>query len=164
MKKKYQKIQKHYDEIHKIYIANSAIVLERLLKTFIKHLQKGSAIFDIGCGPGHDTDYFTKKGFETTGIDFSPKMIDYAKKHNQGKFYQADITAEDFFKKFTKIDNAWISAMLMHLEPSDQIKFLSKLKKHLSKDGIVGIIVPLRDKQRELKVQRKISLKKKDTK
>lgn len=42
-------------------------------------LKKGSAILDLGCGPGLYTEKFAKRGYKVTGIDFSRRSIAYAK-------------------------------------------------------------------------------------
>jgi SAM-dependent methyltransferase len=38
-------------------------------------------LLDLGCGPGIYADLFARKGFDVTGIDLSPRSIEYAKKH-----------------------------------------------------------------------------------
>lgn len=37
-------------------------------------------LLDLGCGPGLYTERFAKMGYQVTGIDFSERSIDYAKK------------------------------------------------------------------------------------
>ncbi|NUM70665.1 MAG: methyltransferase domain-containing protein [Ignavibacteriaceae bacterium] len=46
---------------------------------------KGKKILDAGCGPGKYAEILSEKGALVTGIDFSAKMIDRAKKRNNGK-------------------------------------------------------------------------------
>lgn len=36
-------------------------------------------IGDLGCGPGHVTDYLTKRGLNAFGIDLSPGMVEFAR-------------------------------------------------------------------------------------
>lgn len=38
-------------------------------------------LLDIGCGPGLYAERFVKTGYAVTGIDFSKRTIDYARKH-----------------------------------------------------------------------------------
>ncbi|MFH0993061.1 MAG: class I SAM-dependent methyltransferase, partial [bacterium] len=47
----------------------------------------GKTLLDLGCGPGIYTELFTDHGFSVTGIDFSPRSVDYARKSavDQGK-------------------------------------------------------------------------------
>nr|WP_314462196.1 class I SAM-dependent methyltransferase [uncultured Clostridium sp.] len=37
-------------------------------------------LLDLGCGPGIYGEFFAKSGFKVTGVDFSSRSIDYAKK------------------------------------------------------------------------------------
>lgn len=37
-------------------------------------------ILDVGCGPGTVTAYLAERGFEVTGVDLSPRMIDHAQR------------------------------------------------------------------------------------
>ena len=45
---------------------------------FIK-LKKGNFL-DLGCGNGRNTLFFSKKGFDSMGIDFSPSAIKICKR------------------------------------------------------------------------------------
>lgn len=38
-------------------------------------------LLDIGCGPGIYAERFVKEGYQVTGIDFSRKSIDYARRN-----------------------------------------------------------------------------------
>jgi len=42
---------------------------------------KRPRLLDLGCGPGIYADLFARQGFEVTGIDLSPRSIEYAKRH-----------------------------------------------------------------------------------
>jgi SAM-dependent methyltransferase len=52
-----------------------------LLKTFERFivLPKAARILDVGCGPGKWTRMYAEKGFLTTGIDASPRMVQLAR-------------------------------------------------------------------------------------
>lgn len=45
-------------------------------------LPKGSAILDLGCGPGLYTQRFAEAGHNVTGIDFSKRSIEYAREQS----------------------------------------------------------------------------------
>ena len=61
--------------------------LTRLLKP-----DKTKKIVDIGCGLGHHVNLFSKKGFDTIGVDNSESMIKFAKKkYPNSNFKKANI-------------------------------------------------------------------------
>ncbi len=42
--------------------------------------QEDSQVADIGCGPGHISDFLARRGLSVQGIDLSPAMIDLARR------------------------------------------------------------------------------------
>lgn len=54
--------------------------------------QKGELILDIGAGQGVLAPEVAKHGAEYTGVDVSPKLLEYARQHHgeHGRFLQAD--------------------------------------------------------------------------
>lgn len=57
-------------------------------------IRTGSKVLEIGSGPGHVANHLAKLGASVTGVDFSPQMVEVAKKkYPQITFEQAD--AED---------------------------------------------------------------------
>lgn len=46
--------------------------------------QRPRRLLDMGCGPGLYMDRFLERGYDCTGIDFSPASIDYAEKRLSG--------------------------------------------------------------------------------
>lgn len=58
-------------------------------------LVKGCKILDLGCGAGRHSIEFAGRGVSVTGIDISPKMIEYAKGRTKSKlaqYIQCDIS------------------------------------------------------------------------
>lgn len=51
-----------------------------LLERYSRHLPQGGKVLDIGCGPGAFSNALHKSGFEVTGADFAPAMIEHARK------------------------------------------------------------------------------------
>jgi len=47
----------------------------------------GSAVLDLGCGPGDYVDLLQQRGWQAVGIDSSPAMISHAQREKQGTFY-----------------------------------------------------------------------------
>jgi ubiquinone/menaquinone biosynthesis C-methylase UbiE len=89
--KKYTlKTIKYYNLIAENYLhSEAAVVVKEKIDKFIR-LLPGKRVLDVGCGPGHDTNYLTERGFECLGIDLSKKMIQIAKKNFKGRFKVAD--------------------------------------------------------------------------
>src|SRR5699024_8885532 len=46
-----------------------------------QYVTEGSSVIDIGCGSGYGTYKLYEAGFNATGIDLSPNMIELAKEH-----------------------------------------------------------------------------------
>ena len=60
--------------------------------------KSGDRLLDAGCGTGHFSAFFAERGFEVTGADVSPEMIEIARQKTIPKatFQLADITALPF--------------------------------------------------------------------
>jgi SAM-dependent methyltransferase len=65
-----------YNELHK-----KPFDME-LLQQFSKRIPTGSKVCDLGCGPGHITEYLYNLGVNVIGIDISENMIKLAKERN----------------------------------------------------------------------------------
>ncbi|HEV7889153.1 MAG TPA: methyltransferase domain-containing protein [Pyrinomonadaceae bacterium] len=53
-------------------------------------LPAGSRILDVGCGSGWLSEYFARLGYDVTGIDISPDLIEIAKERVASVAYDAD--------------------------------------------------------------------------
>lgn len=53
-------------------------------------------LLDLGCGPGLYAERFAKAGYTVTGIDFSKRSIDYAKKQNETSLHKIDYLYQDY--------------------------------------------------------------------
>ncbi len=49
-----------------------------LLSQFAALVGTEPPVLDLGCGPGHTTEYLTSLGLHATGVDLSPRMIENA--------------------------------------------------------------------------------------
>jgi SAM-dependent methyltransferase len=58
-----------------------------------RYVPRGSHVLDLGCGPGADAVYFARSGYRVTAIDWSPGMVDEARRRAQraGLADRADI-------------------------------------------------------------------------
>jgi SAM-dependent methyltransferase len=75
-----------YDVFARIYNQEwgqelSELALKPLEKLLLNHLNKGTHIFDIGCGTGQLAQELLNRGYQVTGLDGSEAMLDYAQKN-----------------------------------------------------------------------------------
>lgn len=145
MKRYIQRTIKFYDGVAEKYIkSDAAVVLKNKIDRFID-LLPGKKVLDVACGPGHDTDYLTKKGIDCLGIDLSGKMINLATKNFKGKFEVMDFFNLEFDDN--SFDGMWCSSIFVHIRKSDLPKLLNKSKKVLKINGILGIITAKKQKR-----------------
>src|SRR5258708_5598263 len=86
---------------------------------FISLLSQGTSVLDIGCGGGLTSEYLVEKGLHVTGIDFSEKMIEIAKKRvPEGKFIVMDV--KDLGDLEESFDGIYAQAVLLHF-PKNEI-------------------------------------------
>ena len=144
MKKYTKKTIKYYNDIANDYFrSNAAVVMKDKIDKFIS-LLPGEKVLDVACGPGHDTDYLTKKGFNCLGIDLSEKMIEIAKQNSRGKF-----EVMDFFNlKFEDdtFDGLWCSSVFVHVAKKDLFQLLGNFKRMLKNEGVLGLITVKKQK------------------
>ena len=108
----------------------------------VSRVKKGRML-DIGCGEGFSLDFFSKKGWEVLGLDYSddgvsrqfPDQVDNLK---TGDIYKLlDKIQENENEKF---DLIICNNVLEHL--LDPIDFVKRFKSLLTKDGVARIQVP----------------------
>ena len=62
----------------------------------IATVPSGASVLDVGCGPGHLTRRLTASGFDVTGIDLDPAMIERATARGGGHYLAADAASLPF--------------------------------------------------------------------
>jgi len=55
---------------------------KKVLGRLLPDAGQGKRLLDVGCGTGHWSAYFARRGFEVTGIDISEQMIEVARGKN----------------------------------------------------------------------------------
>lgn len=115
---------------------------KNIFEKAINLIPKEAKILDLGCGNGYPYDYyFCNLNYDLTGIDFSKKHIDEAKKNNPtAKYLTEDI---ENFKFNTKYDLIIMLFSLLHLPRENHEKILRSIYNHLNDKGIM--ILTLRD-------------------
>jgi 8-oxo-dGTP pyrophosphatase MutT (NUDIX family)/predicted O-methyltransferase YrrM len=104
---------------------------------FLSLIPSGGTIIDIGCGSGRDAKNFSEKGFRVTGIDFSPNMIEIAKRNApKATFKNIDMHSLDLEDTF---DAAWANASLLHIPKARFLEVLEKIYSLLNDNGLFYI-------------------------
>lgn len=105
------------------------------LNVFLSKIKKKDKILDLGCGPGHHSDFFVENGFDVVGIDLSSEMIAIARNEvPQANFEIMDLLNIEFDPN--SFDGVWASASLLHVQKSQIKKVLVSIKKILKPNGV----------------------------
>ena len=92
---------------------------------------------DLGCGVGNYAIWLATKGFKVTGIDFSKKAVELARKEAERMnvnctFMVGDLTDTEF-KSITKYKFAYDWEVLHHIFPNDRGTYIQNVVKILQK-------------------------------
>jgi len=132
------------------YHLNESIDLSSRNKDFITRsvnwimshfgIEANTNIADFGCGPGLYTTLFAEKGADVTGIDFSERSIQYARKVADQKglninYFQNNYLEFEMNKKFDLI--TMIFCDFCALSPVQRKTLLTKFHKFLKPGGSV---------------------------
>ena len=95
---------------------------------------------DVGCGAGNYAVWLASRGFEVTGIDFSPRAIDLARRLAQEKgvdceFQVGDLVSPDFDPGLA-FQFAYDWEVLHHVFPEERGIYLENIGKILEPGGL----------------------------
>lgn len=110
------------------------------LERFAALLSPGAKILDLGSGPGDPFyPWFTNQGYQHTGIDIAPAMLDLASRaFPKGDWRQADmrdLALPDLF------DGIFSWHAFFHLTQAEQLRTLSRIAGHLKPGGALMLTV-----------------------
>ena len=114
-----------------------------------KYLSSGSTVLDIGCGTGRTTLALHNQGFEVTGVDLVPAMIEnaqrIAEKNNKVINYQVGDATQLIYAD-ASFDNALFSNLGWPQIPSadQRAKALAEAYRVLKPGGIFILVTPKR--------------------
>lgn len=103
---------------------------ESKVVNFIEKLPwKSGKILDAGCGPGHYVPFFWQLGYDVTGLDLSPKMIEHARiiyaseldAHPQSKFRVGDMCDSPSYFEPNSFVGVFCMAAFQHVPKKDDI-------------------------------------------
>jgi ubiquinone/menaquinone biosynthesis C-methylase UbiE len=126
------------------YTENKAYdFIAEVIQNHVK-LERGAKILDVGCGPGKWVRFFANKGFEVTGIDFSPLMIRLAegriknKYEELVKFHVMDVTNLNLPSNFYDLVNC-VTVLQHILNDKDQTKAVQEMVRVTKPSGHILI-------------------------
>lgn len=115
------------------------LVAQDQLDDFITLVNAPARVLDIGCGPGYDAGYLSKK-YSVTGVEISKKFADIARYENPNvDIIHADIMNYDMGKGQYK--GIWARDSIHHLKGEDLDKVFPRMYDALVEGGIAYIIV-----------------------
>ena len=102
-----------------------------------RHLAgRRGAVLDLGCGPGHITDYLRELGADMTGIDMVPEFIDHARMaYPNGRYELGSAESLDAADHSVAGLLAWYS--LIHLAPQDLHGVLAEFRRAMAPAGML---------------------------
>lgn len=110
------------------------------LKEFISFLPKNPYVLDLCCSAGYESMRMQKLGANVTGLDFSEKSIDIAKKRNPNiKFVVEDMLND--YSYLGKFHGCAVIAGLVHLPNEKLPKSFEQIAKILYDDGFLFVAV-----------------------
>jgi len=133
-------VRKGYDSIADDYLATRTKKSSdvALLDDFAKHLQPNARVLDAGCGAGVPVAKILSEQFAVTGVDFSEKQVELAKKNvPNATFVCQDMTQLDF--PADTFDGICSFYAIIHI-PREEHRGLLENFYHLLKQGGVTLL------------------------
>jgi SAM-dependent methyltransferase len=110
--------------------------LERGLLGAFCNMAPSGTIADIGCGPGHITQFSAARSESVVGFDLSPKMIAVARQRNPDLFFAATSMLD-----LPCLDGSLAAAAAMysiiHLNPAQRARAFEEFARILCPDGLL---------------------------
>lgn len=108
----------------------------------------GMTLLDVGCGPGHDSAFWTEKGLRTLGIDVSRKTIGIAHRLYPALEFQV-MDVLQLGKLDRKFDAVWMAYSLLHIAKDSARDVLRAVRSCLRTGGIFFVETSIMDSTQE---------------
>lgn len=108
--------------------------MEELYQEFLKYLEEGDTILDLGCGSGRDSLAFYEQGYDVTPLDASEEMCKLAEIHTGLEVLQMTYEDMEFDDVF---DGIWGCGSLIHVPEKELDGILEKIINALCPNGIL---------------------------
>lgn len=108
--------------------------MEELRQKFLKYLEEGDTILDLGCGSGRDSLAFYELGYDVTPLDASEEMCKLAEIHTGLEVLQMQYEDMEFDEVF---DGIWGCGALIHVPEKELDEVLERIIDALCPKGIL---------------------------
>jgi SAM-dependent methyltransferase len=133
-----EQVRQAYASVAELYIGlfgTSQQVHADDLAFIRRHLAgRPGTVLDLGCGPGHITDYLRSLGINATGIDMVPEFITHAQAAHPSGSYQLG-SMENLAVANHSIAGILAWGSLIHLPPQDLDGVLAEFRRVMAPAG-----------------------------
>lgn len=137
--------ERAFDFLAERYAKKEEKPQSKLVENFSEYLINNFAnpsVLEIGCGSGFMLRYFSERGFKTTAIDISSKIIRVARINSPSTYFiYSDFLSYNF--KYERFSGVYANNVL-HLFSSDKIRdVFDKLYYLLENNGLLYFSIPI---------------------
>lgn len=101
-------------------------------------------ILDVGCGAGENTLFFSEKGYDITGVDFTPSAIAMAKQRAKQRHLNAKFIIQNVLELSNlhqKFDTLIDSGVFHVFDDEQRVHYVNSLASVLREQGIYHMLV-----------------------
>lgn len=101
-------------------------------------------ILDVGCGAGENTLFFSEKGYDITGVDFTPSAIAMAKQRAKQRHLNAKFIIQNVLELSNlqqKFDTLIDSGVFHVFDDGQRVHYVKSLGSVLREQGIYYMLV-----------------------
>ncbi len=118
----------------KIFEDTAELDMEKLRQKFLKYLEEGDTILDLGCGSGRDSLAFYEQGYDVTPLDASEEMCKLAEIHTGIEVLHMSYEDMEFDEVF---DGVWGCGALIHVPEKELEDILERVIDAMCQGGIL---------------------------
>lgn len=104
---------------------------------------EGRTVLDLCCGPGRHSVAFAQRGYQVTGVDLSPFLLDHARRRASEASVEIEFIHEDMrrFKRSASFDLACslFTSFGYFEDPEDDLEVLRNVRRGLTPEGVFVI-------------------------